>query len=435
MKLQHKLALYNMFTKMAIVAVMGLLIVIFVDKISVNHLKQRLVDKRNKFVSALSEDEINSLLEEASFTDYNILREEYIILTETGPAAVPPPAHFETETREIEGQQREYLIIEDQFNFEGRSFLLEIGETMEAVKQLQDTIYYSTLLVLFLSVIFTFFVDLAFTRVLLSPFYKIIDRKINKVNDPVHYNYEPVRTSTKDFRLLDRSIGELMTKIATLFMTEKQFISNISHELLTPISVLRSRLENMLNDEHLSGDSQARLIASLKTLVRMKAVVNSLLLISRIDNNQFAKNERIDLPALINETLEELEDRIRSKAIRLSVTLNEGFVFEGNQSLISTLLTNLINNAIKYNVENGSLNITGEHTRAAYRLVIADSGIGMNEEQIDKAFNRFEKFSEGDSDSHGLGLAIVKSIAAFHNMAISLKSAAGEGTKVILEIR
>jgi signal transduction histidine kinase len=434
MKLQHKLALYNTITKIAIIAILGAFILIFIDRLSINHLQQRLVEKRNKLFSNLSETEIENLLNrQATFTDYNILKEEYIEIHPARPGKIESKPIFTEETREIEGEQQEYMIISNHFTYGGKFYRLEIGETMGAVKQIEKTILFSTLLILLVSIGLSIIADLAFTKFLLAPFYRIIDQKLNKVDDPIHFNYSPAETNTEDFKLLDSSISSLMKKISDQILTEKQFITNVSHELLTPISILRVRLENILNDQNLSEDSLNKIVASLKTLNRLKAIINSLLLISKIENHQFNKNDTVPMQLLINDIYEELEDRLASKNIIFEKDLKYKFQFKGNHALIHTLCMNLINNAIKYNKENGKIVISDQLTKTEYLLFIRDEGQGMKPEEIEKAFTRFEKLNIADKDdSYGLGLSIVKSISSFHDIGVSISSEPGIGTTVTL---
>src|SRR6201999_1612830 len=162
-------------------------------------------------------------------------------------------------------------------------------------------------------------------RYLLRPFYQIIDRKLVKVNDPMNFDYEKVTTTTHDFKMLDDSISELMLKITNLFTLEKQFIANVSHELLTPISIISSRLENILQQEGLNEENENKIFASLKTLDRLKSIIKSLLLISQIENNQFNKSDRVNIPDIVKEINEEFEDRLETKKISLVNNVRNSF--------------------------------------------------------------------------------------------------------------
>ena len=433
MKLQFKLALYNVLTKVAIVAILSGFILVFMNKISVSHIQQRLVDKRNKLISNISDMEINSLLsQDKSFTDYNILKEEYIVLTQLRTQSPEKKKGFTQESREIEGFQSEYQILTEYFTFKDKSYRLEIGETMLAVTQLESTVLFYAILILCITVGLTLLTDLAFSSFLLAPLYQIIDQKINKVNDPIHYNYEHIKTSTKDFNILDSSINSLMKKLSDLFISEKQFIANVSHEFLTPISVLSTRLENLLTDEKLSVNGETKIFASLKTLNRLKAIINSLLLISRVENNQFDKQDAISVKDVLKEVYDELEDRLLMKNLKLKINIEEDYTFKGNRSLFQTLLINFINNAIKYNVDNGSISVSGSYKNGIFNVTISDTGVGMIPEQVENAFSRFEKLKSDKSDSYGLGLAIARSIAVFHNIDIRISSAKNVGTDVYI---
>jgi len=430
MKLQFKLALYNTLTKVAIITMLGILILVSINRISVNHIQQRLIQKKKRLVTNLSGVEVNDLLTQKTYTDYNLLREEYIILKEIRNDEKPIKQQFTRELRSIEGSEEEFQILTTDFNYGGKNYRLELGETMSTLAQLERTISMFTFGILIAAVILTLITDLAFTRFLLTPFYRIIDQKLNKVNEPTNFNYKPVQTSTEDFRILDRSISALMRKITGLFLTEKEFIANVSHELLTPISVLNTRLENLLNDEKLTPEGENKIFASLKTLGRLKAIINSLLLISKVENNQYNKPDTISVRHTVEEVYEELEHRLLMMKLKFNIQLQKDHTFTGNRSLFHTLITNLISNAIKYNVPSGSVNISDMPAAETYTLVIADTGIGMNAELLEHAFVRFEKLESEREDSHGLGLAIVRSIATFHELKIDIKSEKGKGTEI-----
>ncbi|WEK20309.1 MAG: HAMP domain-containing sensor histidine kinase [Candidatus Pedobacter colombiensis] len=430
MKLQFKLALYNTLTKVAIITGLGIVIAVSINHISISHIQKRLLQKKIRLIANLSNIEVNDLLLQKTFTDYNLLREEYIILKEIKKEDHPIKQKFMQEFRSIEGKQEEFQILITDFSYEGKSYRLELGETMSTLAQLEHTISMFTFGILIAAVILTLIIDLGFMQFLLAPFYLIIDQKLNKVNDPINFNYQPVKTSTDDFKILDQSISVLMNKIATLFLTEKEFIANVSHELLTPISILNTRLENLLNDEQLSPEGENKLFACLKTLNRLKAIINSLLLISKVENQQYGKTDIISVKHTVEEVHEELEHRLLMMKLKMHINLTDDYAFTGNKSLFHTLLMNLINNAIKYNKRSGSVNIYNEPSSEGYTLVIADTGLGMDPEVVQNAFIRFEKLQSEKEDSHGLGLAIVRSIAAFHDIHVDITSQKGTGTKV-----
>jgi signal transduction histidine kinase len=302
---------------------------------------------------------------------------------------------------------------------------------MTALGSIKNSIRGYTLVVLVAALLITLIADFTFSNFLLKPFYLIIDKKINRVDDPAHFNYENIPTNTDDFKILDNSVNSLMRKINTLFALEKQFIANVSHELLTPISILSTRFENMLNTPNIPEEHENKIYASLKTLNRLKVIINSLLLISKVENNQYLKTEEISLIQELEDIYEDLEDRILDRQIVYSLDIAEDFRFTGNKALIHTLLINIINNAIKYNLDGGSISIKGQKQTTGFVLQIIDTGIGMSKALADNAFDRFKR-GNTDENGFGLGLAIVHSIAKFHKIDIDVQSEEGKGTSISL---
>ncbi|TCD07068.1 HAMP domain-containing histidine kinase [Pedobacter frigidisoli] len=432
MKLQVKFSLYNAVTKIAIILLLGAIILFSLDKLAYNQLDNRLIKKKNKIIKNLNDNEIDSLLnKEQSFTDYNILKEEFIVLTDIPDSQTDSTAKVYTEKREIEGDIEVYRILNYKFSYHTNWYNLEIGETMTTLQSIKNSIRFYMLIVLVAALLITLVADYTFSNFLLKPFYLIIDKKINRVDDPTHYNYENIPTTTADFKILDNSVNSLMRKINNLFALEKQFIANVSHELLTPISILSTRFENMLNTPNIPVEHENKIYSSLKTLNRLKVIINSLLLISKVENNQYLKTEEISLKQEIEDIYEDLEDRIADKSITYTSNIHEDFLFIGNKALIHTLFINIINNAIKYNIDGGSLSIIGKKDHNRYILTVSDTGLGMTNELVKNAFDRFKR-GNAEENGFGLGLAIVESIAKFHKIEIDIKSEENKGTSISL---
>lgn len=432
MRLQEKLTLYNAATKIALIFILGTIILFSLEKISINHLDNRLSKKETKLIRNLNDSEVDSLLNaEQTFTDYNILKDEFIVLTLIPKQKkLDTTEKFSTGDREIMGDIEAYRILTKQFEYKNKYYQLELGTTAAGAISIKKSLGIYMFIVLMVSLSITLVTDYAFTRFLLKPFYKILDQKINKVNDPITFDYSKIPTNTTDFVLLDDSINGLMRKITDLFLLEKQFIANVSHELLTPISILNGRLENILASETLAVENEEKIMASLKTLSRLKSIINSLLLISKVENEQYVKKDQIVIRRELEDIYEDLTERISDKRITYENQTQEDFIFLGNQPLIHTLLINIINNAIKYSKNAGKIVISDQLTEVAYTLSITDNGIGMENEIVKKAFHRFERENNEEVSGLGLGLAICNSIAKFHHISLDISSKKNEGTKV-----
>ena len=133
-----------------------------------------------------------------------------------------------------------------------------------------------------------------------------------------------------------------MNRIDNLFQQEKEITVNISHELMTPISVLRSKLENILLQQNLDEDISARIEESLRTLHRLKTLVNSLLLIARIENRQYIMEDSFSIKELLKEVTDEIEPIAVDKGIALNIDNKADLLYKNaNRSLIFSMIYNV----------------------------------------------------------------------------------------------
>jgi signal transduction histidine kinase len=246
---------------------------------------------------------------------------------------------------------------------------------------------------------------------------------------PFKEKFSPIKTSTADFKLLDDSLISLMKKIHEAFDKEREFTSNASHELMTPISILQTNVENMMMEENITEEQQDKISSMMKTLNRLKKIVHSLLYISRIENEQFVKSDTVNIHELSSEIMEELAARLETKSLHFTNQLSTNIMVKKvNHDLFFQLLYNLINNSIRYNKENGSILLLDHYVQGEpYVLEIRDTGIGIKPEELGSVFNRF-KSGKDKSEGFGLGLSIVKSIIAFLGFEIKVSSVYGKWT-------
>lgn len=403
-----------------------------IQKVVYNHLDKRLAARLDKTFRMLEKgglDEI-TLDQDCSFDSYNIFKEEFLSISPLPHL----PENFgkitvENSERTIENEKVKHRVLTQAFIYDNQLYQIDIGEGLSAVDQLNNTIRTFTIWMLITVVLISIFLDIAFARLLLKPFNKIVNEKLKDIKHPTSFNTSSIKSSTYEFAQLDRSINEMMKKTKETFEIEREFITNVSHEILTPVSILKNRIENIINDPSLPNDIADKIVDSQKTLSRLTKVVRALLYISKIENAQFLKDENASPELIINEVLEELEDWVNSKGITVNCEWKDNFVFSScNKSLLHTLLFNLVSNAVKYNVENGRITIVGEKGEKNFSLKISDSGVGIASEQIPFIFDRFKRFRPTDDMSYGLGLPIVKTIAEFHNITIKADSEINKGT-------
>jgi signal transduction histidine kinase len=231
-----------------------------------------------------------------------------------------------------------------------------------------------------------------------------------------------------------------MHQVQSAFAKEREFMSNVSHELLTPVSILQSRFENMLQDPTLPEVHAQQLVESQRTLYRLRNTVRTLLLIANIENEQYLRDEPVRLSSALADVAEELEDRRLQRELTLEVDLKgDDLQPHANASLLHLLLRNLLSNAIKYNREGGHIRVLGrEGVGGSYNLRVEDTGPGIPPVHLPYLFDRFRRFNAsgpGSPEGYGLGLPIAKTIASFHGATLRTESEVGRGTAFILEFQ
>lgn len=440
MQLQLKFVIYNALSKALIIGAFALLLPLIAEQVVYKHIDNRLEARRDLILKKIKLGGLDQALleEDCSFDDYNIFKEEFISIQPISNEGLhnPDSSVYSNEIWNIDdGNQQEHRVIRQPFLYDNQWYELNIGEGISAIDQLKQTIVKFSLWSMAIIVLISVFLDLGFARLLLRPFYLIVDKKLRKTHSPMQFQFLKIKSTTYEFAYLDESINNLMKKIQDAFNIEREFISNVSHELLTPLSILKSRLENIVADPLTPEPVSLKVMESQKTINRLSRIIRALLMISKIENEQYLKNESAELNSLVKEVTEELEDRAQSRNI-LITQQTETFEYSPcNRSLIYTMIFNLVNNAIKYNRKNGSIHLTGSSSGNEYVLSIADTGCGMDKDQLEHIFTRFKKLNKDDENSFGLGLPIVKTIAEFHGIKLSVQTESGKGSIFTLTFR
>ena len=434
MKLIYKFTLINAFTRILIVAAFLVFVPNLIYKAAVTQVDSNLEKKESKIMHIVSDKGMGEFIEESdstysdsSFADYTIFKENYMSIEKIRDTTTEKDTVL-TSPRDIEGEVLEYRILKHYYTYNYNNYLLEIGESIQYVRDLRGILLQVALYILIVIVTLTVLIDLSISQYLLRPLRKI-EAKLLRTKHPEKFDFNRVITTTTDFRYLDNTISSMMRQIQDAFHIEKEFIANVSHELLTPISILQTRLENMLEAGNLSEEAETKIMESQRTLGRLKQIVRSLLLISQIENNQTPKEDKVDIPELLKEIAAEIDVRLTEKNITLETNLSGNFIFSpANRSLLFTMFFNLVNNAVKYNRPGGKIKIYTAGTKNEYSVYIEDNGVGIAPENLKSIFQRFKKFNNAENESYGLGLSMVKTIADFHGLDIKVSSKQGEGS-------
>lgn len=256
-----------------------------------------------------------------------------------------------------------------------------------------------------------------------------------------------IRISSNPIRVksnVKRNLGVLIlvedvTQLRKLETIRRDFVSNVTHELKTPLTSIKGFVETLkagaLQDEKVAG----RFLDIIEIEAeRLTGLIDDILSLSEIENTKFEKNrQKVDIGSVIEEVFIMLQRKAEKKEIRLEVMLQEDMKeFQCNRDRMKQLLINLIDNGIKY-TEQGAVTVYGKMEKEVLILSIQDTGIGIDEEHIPRLFERFYRVDKGRSrkmGGTGLGLSIVKHIVELYNGTIQVESKMKEGTIITIKM-
>jgi len=233
---------------------------------------------------------------------------------------------------------------------------------------------------------------------------------------------------------LASTFNRMLEELEVSFQRERQFTSDASHELRTPMTVITACTEDALHTDN-SEIINENIRVIQKENQRMTKMLSQLLMLSRgYEGRYHFQPEKLGLYDMVESVSESLTAIASVKKIEIHNQIAEQQMIYADQSLFTQLLVNLVENAIKYGKEEGNIWITFKKDESRYRLSIRDDGIGISEEDLPKIFERFYRADKArDRNGSGLGLAIVKWIVTLHGWKISVKSEVGKGTEIIVE--
>jgi signal transduction histidine kinase len=310
---------------------------------------------------------------------------------------------------EFQGTERQISATQSR-KINGKHYLITASAfAPEPEETLAGTIRSLTAIFLLL-LVFVGITSIIISKRILSPFYKSLEA-IRGFNLKQRENLTFPQTHTNEFKLLNSFLSKMTAKALDDYRTLKEFSENASHELQTPLAVIRGKLELLLQSE--ITDEQARLIASANEAVDKLARTNqSLILLTKLDNQEYPA-QAIDFSRATAQAIELLRELVEMKSISIEKFIDPQVMISIHPALADILLMNLLSNAIRHNFENGSIKVR----LTSRNLNIENTGHPL-QISTDQLFIRFKKNSQS-SDSAGLGLSIVKRICELNGFSIN----------------
>lgn len=229
--------------------------------------------------------------------------------------------------------------------------------------------------------------------------------------------------------------GRTLSPVQKSYAREKQFLTDASHDLRTPLSILSGEIELTLRKEQTKEEYKKTLQSNKEEVDDLITLVENMLFFAR-ENKQYhnMQKEQVDITDLLIERISTFQQPAKLKKIHLSFTPSEqSVVINGNAHLLKRLFTNLLDNAIKYSPEQSNILVKLSLEKHFALVSIADNGIGIALDQQEKVFDRFYRADPARSEKgYGLGLSIVKEIVAYHDGKIHLMSKKDTGTTITL---
>ena len=294
----------------------------------------------------------------------------------------------------------------------GQAYIVTIVESMENTEDLIQIISVVTLVLAAVLLCVMIITNRFILKGLWKPFYYILQQvKAFNVADPAMIDTTP--STVEEFNDLSDAMTKMSSRVTTDYQGLKSFTENASHEMMTPLAVITSKLDMLIQDEQLNHDQLVQITDIYSAASRLSRLNQSLLLLVKIDNNLLKDTEEINLKTVILDKAQQFHEMIHNKNIRLDHRLDD-LKISASKYLIDVLINNLFSNAIRHNKTDGRIEIRLSGNKLCFQNT-GDAG-PLNREAV------FERFYKGNnSEGTGLGLAIMKNICTLYNFEISYR--------------
>jgi signal transduction histidine kinase len=293
----------------------------------------------------------------------------------------------------------------------GKKYFIASRDTLLEKGDLLATIIIVTGSVFILLLISLYFINRKLSLRIWQPFYKTLDELKEFSHDRPGFSLSS-GSQIEEFTELNNTLDKLTQKVISDYQSLKRFTEDASHEIQTPLSVIQSKLETLMQYPDLNY-AQADLIKSAYVYtIQISKLTHTLLLLTKIANDQFPERTAVNISALLDEKIALFEDHIIGKSLIIKKEIEPECVHETNIFLAESLIINLLGNAVKHSFSGGTVNIN----LVKNSFEISNPGNPLSV-RASKLFDRFYK-SDKSSDSYGLGLAIVNEICNLNKWEI-----------------
>jgi signal transduction histidine kinase len=237
---------------------------------------------------------------------------------------------------------------------------------------------------------------------------------------------------------LGRLVGSFNTmsgRVAAMYRSQRDLLANVAHELRTPLTSVQGYTQGLADNVFISEDERSAAYRTIQREAdRMRSLIDQLLDLARLESGQASlKIETIDLPGLFARLSGTYSPPAAQKSIDLSFDAAPGITLQADESRLTRVLNNLIDNALRHTPSGGRIRVASLKTAGGVRLLVSDTGEGIEQARIARIFERFDRGDRDDKTGFGLGLAIARELVELHGGTISVVSEIGIGTTFAID--
>ena len=359
---------------------------------------------------------------------------------------IPEPAPGESATAKVaiqlQNQQQSdrqnkktaFRIKSALFSIGKKEFLVCAGITMEKLDEEIQDIIIGVVGGLVFSVLFLMVLSYFIAGAILKPV-RIINGQTRDITEKNLHLRIPVGNRRDEFGQLARTLNKVFDRLQTAFLKQKRLIADASHELKTPLTLMRLTLEEARSnrEDNRSPLCKEDLDRLTDQALRMQRLVKNLLDLSQLENESGTAKNPIDLAEILTSLIADYQFLADMQSVSIETRFSPNLMVNGDKEKLNRAFSNLLDNALKYNVKGGKVEIWGNQSNGFVSLVMANTGPGVPESEIPKLFDQFFRVEKSRSVQHGgsgLGLAIVKRIVELHDGMIQFESKQDSLTQV-----
>jgi heavy metal sensor kinase len=309
------------------------------------------------------------------------------------------------------------------------TYIVQVTTPLSSLTSALLRLRFVLFLLLPLAIVFSGAVSVVLARMTLNPVNRIIDTIHRITAESLELRISPPKTND-EIRRLAETFNEMLERLERTFVSQQQFIEDLSHELKTPLAILRGELEVTLKKIRSAKEYEAILASSLEEINRIIRVTDDLLMLVKFDSRLVdLEKSPCDVGGLAREAVDDIRPLASARGVKLAIESTGPQFVLGERDKLKRVLLSLLDNAIKYSPAGGEVRVAVARAGAEVRISVRDAGPGIPGSERSRIFDRFYRVDKSRSTSgFGLGLSIAKSLIDAHGGRIDVESPPGSGS-------